>query len=305
VAPGGYAWWYLDALSDDATHGLTIIAFIGSVFSPYYAWARRRAPGAADPLAHCAVNVALYGRGGHRWCMTERGSGQVQRSAGQLRIGPSVVERRGESLTFCLDEITSPWPSRVHGVVRVHTDAWAAHDLALDAAGRHRWRPYAPCAQVEVHLSAPALQWRGRGYFDSNCGDAPLEDDFDGWHWSRAHLDDGRTAVIYDIERRDRTSLSISRLFERDGTAAAFSAPGVAALPASAWRLARACRSDAGTDAHVAQPLEDGPFYARSIVEATWQRRPVRAVHESLSLRRFAQPWVQAMLPFKMPRRAG
>ena len=56
VVPGGYAWWYVDAISDDGQHGLTIIAFIGSVFSPYYAWAGRR-----DPLDHCAFNVALYG----------------------------------------------------------------------------------------------------------------------------------------------------------------------------------------------------------------------------------------------------
>ena len=63
VGRDGYAWWYVDALSDDGQHGLTIIAFIGSVFSPYYAWARRRGP--ADPLNHCALNVALYGTGGN------------------------------------------------------------------------------------------------------------------------------------------------------------------------------------------------------------------------------------------------
>ncbi len=74
VPHGGYAWWYLDALSDDGAHGLTIIAFIGSVFSPYYAWARRHGP--ADPANHCALNVALYGPRGKRWCMTERGAGR-------------------------------------------------------------------------------------------------------------------------------------------------------------------------------------------------------------------------------------
>jgi carotenoid 1,2-hydratase len=57
-------------MSDDGRHGLTIIALIGSVFSPYYAWARRRGP--TDPEHFCALNVALYGvdKG---WAMTERG----------------------------------------------------------------------------------------------------------------------------------------------------------------------------------------------------------------------------------------
>ena len=34
VAPGGYLWWYVDAISDDGQHALSIIAFVGSVFSP-------------------------------------------------------------------------------------------------------------------------------------------------------------------------------------------------------------------------------------------------------------------------------
>mgnify|MGYP001372749352 CR=1 FL=1 len=42
VTPGGYHWWYLDAMSDDGEHALTVIVFVGSVFSPYYAAARRR-----------------------------------------------------------------------------------------------------------------------------------------------------------------------------------------------------------------------------------------------------------------------
>ena len=71
---GGYAWWYVDALSDDGQHGLTLIAFIGSVFSPYYAWARRRGP--ADPQNHCALNVALYGPGGNRWAHDRTAAGE-------------------------------------------------------------------------------------------------------------------------------------------------------------------------------------------------------------------------------------
>jgi hypothetical protein len=75
---GGYIWWYLDAVSDDGKYGLTLIAFIGSVFSPYYAWS-----GWKNPFNHCAINVALYrldGAGG-RWAMTERRADQLDRSA--------------------------------------------------------------------------------------------------------------------------------------------------------------------------------------------------------------------------------
>jgi carotenoid 1,2-hydratase len=53
----------------------------------------------------------------------------------------------------------------------------------------------------------------------------------------------------------------------------------------------------------VLRSLEDGPFYTRSLVESRWYGRTVVAVHESLDLDRFVRPAVQAMLPFRMPRR--
>ena len=52
----------------------------------------------------------------------------------------------------------------------------------------------------------------------------------------------------------------------------------------------------------VIRTLEDAPFYARSVVSAQLCGEPVMMMHESLSLDRFRQPVVQAMLPFRMPR---
>ena len=40
-----------------ARYGLTIIAFVGSVFSPYYKLERAR----ARPDNHCAINISLTG----------------------------------------------------------------------------------------------------------------------------------------------------------------------------------------------------------------------------------------------------
>ena len=196
VPRDGYAWWYLDALSDDGRHALTVIVFVGSVFSPYYAGARRRGDG--DPAHHCAVNVALYGAGGKRWCLTERGRGQLARDATRLRIGPSAVRWERDVLIVDVDEVTVPWPSRIRGRITVHPSALTGHTAVLDAAGRHRWSPVAPRARVELRLQHPDLAWNGDGYLDSNAGEEPLERGFRCWDWSRASLRDG-AALLYDV----------------------------------------------------------------------------------------------------------
>jgi len=300
VAAGGYAWWYVDAQSDDLAHGLTIIAFVGSVFSPYYAHARRRGP--ADPLDHCALNVALYGTAGKRWTMTERGRAALAHSATKLAIGHSALAFDGSTLTIDIDEVAAPWPSRVRGQVRVRTTALTRATFALDAAGAHRWRPLAPCARVEVELASPRLAWAGRGYLDANAGDAPLADAFTGWHWSRI-VGPRHTTVLYDVARRDGSTLALARRFDATGGVATTAPPAAATLPATRWRIGRATRCDAGTAPRVVETLEDAPFYARSLIETQVDGERGIAMHESLDLDRFRARWVRALLPFRMPRR--
>jgi carotenoid 1,2-hydratase len=307
VPPGGYCWWYLDALSDDARHGLTLIAFVGSVFSPYYAHARRRGQGVADPLEHCAMNVALYAAPGARaatgWCMTERGKGAVTRSAEQLRIGPSSLDWDGQNLTAHINEITMPWMRHVRGTVRLEPDALLEGSYALDAAGRHLWCPIAPCARVQVTLENPALSWSGTAYLDCNRGERPLEQDFHRWDWSRTALARRRSAVLYDVKRSDGSDLSLALAFDALGGVQSFEPPPVQSLPASGWRVPRNTRSEADSKARVSQGLEDGPFYARSVLEHRLLGEPATAVHESLCMQRWVRPVVQLMLPFRMPRR--
>ncbi len=295
----GYAWWYLDALSDDGQHGLTLIAMLGCVFSPYYASARRR--GQAEPLEHCAMNMALYGATGRRWAMTERPQRDVQRSASQLTIGPSALLWRDGALEVQIDERTAPWPRPLRGRIRVQPRAVTAQRFNLDAAGRHRWRPIAPQARVEVEFTEPTIAWSGDGYLDSNDGDAPLEADFSSWTWSRG-LRGTRATVLYDIERRDGSELNLALDFDRDGGMSVIEPPPRAELPSTAWRVARSTRSDAGSAPRVDDTLEDGPFYARSVLATTVGGEPMQVVHESLCLKRFASRWVQALLPVRMPR---
>ncbi len=287
-----------------------VIAFIGSAFSPYYA-ARRRQMAAADPMAHCALNVALYrdGKGGC-WSMTERGAAQVQRSAQHLQIGPSALRWDGQALDIHIDEWTVPWPQRLRGRVRLIPSALTPGPLPLGAANAagtcaHHWWPMAPVADVSVDFDSPGWSWRGSGYLDSNRGQAPLAEGFQRWQWARSHLDDGGAAVTYSTVDRYGQSARMAWHFGRDGRVSAFDAPDDQRLPPGTWGVERTVPCDSGQDPRLVKVLEDSPFYNRALVSSHWCGQPVRAVHESLSLTRFDRRWVQMMLPFRMPRRAG
>lgn len=298
VAANGYRWWYIDALSDDGRHGLTLIAFVGSVFSPYYAWSGR-----ADPANHVAINVALYAPGAKRWAMTERGARRLHRDAGALTIGPSGLRWGGDTLVATIDEVAAPLPARIRGTVRLTPLATTAESFALDPAGRHRWRPIAPRARVEVTMTHPGVTWSGTGYLDSNAGSEPLEDGFADWDWSRAHRQRD-TVVLYDGVRRDGSAFSLALRIGDDGAVEHVAAPPRFRLPTSHWRMARGTRADAGGVAVVTRTWEDSPFYVRSALRTRLLGEDCAAVHESLSLDRFRLGLVRAMLPFRMPRRA-
>jgi len=272
---------------------------VGSVFSPYYAAARRR--GAPHPLDHCAINVALYGRGRSRWAMTERRRSAVRRTSDTLQIGPSTLSWDGRALSLAISETTVPLPGRLCGRIEVLPTALADRSFALDPSSHHVWQPIAPRARIEAVFDSPSMRWSGTGYVDCNYGDRPLERDFASWTWSRAETGEG-SAVLYDLLRRDAGAATLALQFDRNAEALAFAPPPRSPLPTTPWRVARIVRSDEGSSPGVIRTLEDSPFYARSTISARWCDMPVVAMHESLSLDRFDSRWVQLLLPFRMPR---
>jgi carotenoid 1,2-hydratase len=295
---GGYVWWYIDALSDDGVHGLTMIAFIGSVFSPYYAWSNW-----ANPFEHCAINVALYrldGRGG-RWAMTERGAKSLSRSAEHFTVGPSSLHWQDGVLTAHISEITAPLPSRLMGTIRLTPQVETDHSVILDTHGKHIWRPLAPRARVELSFQAPHLNWSGDGYFDTNYGHEPLERAFQSWHWGRAHRQDD-VMLFYDVIRRDGSESALAFKIDRQGGVSETASPPTRSLPNTFWRIDRTAWGDDGHVIEVTKTLEDTPFYARSALTTYLEGQKAVIMHESLNLDRLKSPMVRAMLPFRMPR---
>ena len=271
------------------------------MFSPYYAWARRGGA-AAEATRHVAVNVLLGGRP-RRWTMTERGEAALEQDPAALRIGPSSLAWDGTALTVAIRE-RSLLGQGLRGTVRVIPSALTGFSATLDAPGRHRWRPMAPRARVEVALDRPGLRWSGAGYLDSNDGDEPLETGFRRWDWCRAPLAAGRTAIFYDTYPVEGAPRGIAITAGPDGIVRPVMPPPLVRLPRSAtWRLTRLTRAERGA-ASVRATLLDSPFYVRSVLDSQVDGQAAIAMHESLDMARFSAPWIQAMLPFRMPRRA-
>ncbi len=272
---------------------------LGNVFSPY--WARaRRGGGVASGLDFSTFNVALQTRGRAHWALTERSSTSVVRSADHLSIGRSHLEQRGDDVIATIDERSAPWGTPVRGTVRLVPASRSDSRFELDPHGLHAWSPLVPSARIEVDFTEPRLRFCGTGYLDKNEGAGPLEDTFASWSWSR--LSDGRDASIsYDVSLRDGSERLLS-LRTRQGQLEQGEVTPSALLPSTRFGLARSVRSEA---AHVDPPrlvrtLEDGPFYARSMVEAKVGGRPAFGIHEAVSLDRFRASWVQWLLPFRM-----
>lgn len=247
------------------------------------------------------MNVALYGAH-RRWCMTERGQNQLSRDAATLRIGPSTMAWRGGELVVTIREIALPLPRRVVGEIILRPKISGRSQPAIELAPGHFWQPLAPLAEISVQLEQPALSWSGLGYLDHNRGNGPLERSFLDWTWSRAALPD-RARITYAGRRIDGSRFGFGLDFIGSGPPERFEPPPDAPLPRGFWGMNRAIPADAGSTPKLLETLEDAPFYARSLIETSMLGTRAAAMQESLSLTRFAQPLVQAMLPFKMPRR--
>ncbi len=301
VSADGYRWWYFDAISDDKKQALTVILFVGSVFSPYYARARRRGPAIADNF--CALNVALYGRPA-RWCMTERTALSTTRSPRGFSIGRSQVQHHNGQLRLEIDEWAVPLSRRVTGQITIELPNAPQAPITLEPNGAHEWQMLAPRAPVSVNFSKPRIDWRGNAYVDSNRGSVPLERSFREWHWSRAHLADDSTVIQYDLTNRDGQRHNHTYRVDQHATLSSVSdLDNHQTLPAAKiWRMPRQSRCDPGASIEQLRTLEDTPFYSRSQFETRIAGLHASCIHESLNLARFDSSWVQCLLPFRMPR---
>ncbi|MFK7957832.1 MAG: hypothetical protein AB8B96_17165 [Lysobacterales bacterium] len=293
----GYQWWYIDASSADGREHLVIIAFVGSVFSPFYARACKQ--GDADPMDYCAINAALYNSDGKRWVLTEKPIAQVHRTDQEFHLGDSNLQFVDNGLDIVINERGVPLPQKVTGKIRVRptfSTNPAQAQIHLDPDQRHQWWPYAPHCAVEVDFDQPNWRWSGTGYFDTNQGSEPLHEGFEVWNWSRSHQQN-QTRLTYNATSMNGENKRLALSIDESGDVSTQPIARSQKLARGFWGMHGDIHAE--SDVGNVTMLEDTPFYTRSMIQTA---NRVNYMHESLSLSRFRRRWVQFLLPFKTRR---
>jgi carotenoid 1,2-hydratase len=143
------------------------------------------------------------------------------------------------------------------------------------------------------------VAWQGGAYVDMNAGAEPLEAGFRRWGWARED-DAGTTRIRYDLVGRSGDRRRLALEYGCDGRMRAIEPAPLHRLARTGWRVAR--EAGGAAPPRVLRTLEDTPFYSRSMLGCAGAGAERRAIHETVDLDRFSARWVQALLPFRMPR---
>ena len=303
--PGGYEWWYFDALSDDGRYALVVIYFIGTPMSPYY---KRTVDGRGDRARDwCGVFVSLHEINpqarswrDRRW--HERAyaynlypGGDASPDRPDVRIGASTLTGGPQGAAGAWEWHLSVaerglWRGETHADLTFSAPGTPA-DLPEtgDGDAAHSWACVAPVCRVDGTVTTPegeTIAFHGAGYHDHNWGRLPW-DDTDIWYWGRATFPkNAGTVVLYRLVGPYRREQQAFLVFDNQGQPVL--ADTDAQMPRSApenvrevgnsyglRHAAQVCLTAAGDGgawlgkmelAPVGRALSEGPFYRRVVV---------------------------------------
>ncbi|MCB9680041.1 MAG: hypothetical protein H6733_01090 [Alphaproteobacteria bacterium] len=296
-APGGFAWWYLDAL-DEAGNGAVCIWSYGLPFLPGLR-ADRLAGDPRRPRLHPSLNLALYRQGRPAWySLLTLPPERVTWDGLSWQFGDSTLHRddgsrdgRGATLTADLDLPCPGSAERLRGRITL-TGPRATHTGIPEGPLAHAWTPLLGAAQATVDLTlgdAPFLSLRGSGYHDRNASHTALDAlGIDHWTWGRAVF--GDTLVIHYLTwpaEPDGVPVLVVVQVGADGAVtvredvrATLRGRRRSWMGMTWWRQVDLHLGGEGdADALSVQydaPVDDGPFYLRCQTRVTWRGQQAR-----------------------------
>ncbi len=287
--PGGYEWWYFDAIDPSSGYSLVVIFYQGNPFSNRYIRALHKS-GNEDktlPENFPAVSISVY----KEQCPVyysfkefDKINARFSEKVPSVSIGGHAFEldNSGELLSYNL-KLSEELPSG--DCIEASLDFKSSHRSVPfeegDTGSRgHTWNLVQPRSKVEGTLRLLQgsdlrhdVPFQGTGYHDHNTGQEPMKKEFKDWYWGRFHFPE-LTLVYYAMNRREgsqyqawlmnREDLSIVGRFRdfelRDKSHSLFGLKPAHKLLMSSDKMRILIQQN--------KLLDNGPFYQRYLSDA-------------------------------------
>lgn len=310
VAPGGFAWWYVDLL-DAQGNGVVLIWSFGLPFLPGRAREAREGRG-APARDRPSVNVALY-RGGRLFAYLLQETTAASEGDDAWRFGDSTVRREvGDRVTVEANlRCALPGRGELAGRIVVRGPTRTGGD---GGAGSHEWCLVAGPAFGEAHLTVDgeALTLSGPAYHDRNAAPAALHDlGFRRWAWGRAT--DGEDLIVWyvvwpRVGDPETTVLRIDRTGHTERIPAQARLGGLRHgwLGMPRWAEVVLIRDGVPwLTAALDRAVDEGPFYIRQLGRAAVEGRTMPVVAEVCDPDRMDRAPTDRLVAMAVHRTAG
>ncbi|MDX1587034.1 MAG: hypothetical protein R3222_09825 [Balneolaceae bacterium] len=216
--PGGYEWWYFDAIDESTGYALVVIFYQGNPFSNrYIRHLGNEKSGPAVPAEFPAISISLYkDRQPVFYSFTEYPAGETDfhKDKPFVRVGENSLEAdfSGSEAAYSLvlnEEL--PSGDKVIAELMFRSELSLAENFGEQQGNNprgHTWNLVMPRAKVEGSFSVyrnshltHSSRFNGLGYHDHNTGYEPMKDEFRDWYWGRYHFKSA-TLVYYVMNRR-------------------------------------------------------------------------------------------------------
>ncbi|MEX0944833.1 MAG: hypothetical protein WDZ38_04105 [Balneolaceae bacterium] len=209
--PGGYEWWYFDAMSKNG-YSIVVIFYCGNPFSRRYINALR------DDINNNAeqfpaISVSVYKDSkpvyySFEETKPEQAEFSKVEPKGRVRDSRFKGSRNDGNIFFTiqLDQKLINGDS-IFGELHFSSNDNSLSEIVRDGSDdqeKHIWNLVMPKCKVKGKLTLKGYQeeeilFDGVGYHDHNSGNEPMKESFRQWYWGRYHTENA-TFIYYLME---------------------------------------------------------------------------------------------------------
>jgi len=225
LSPGGYQWWYFDAIDVKRGYKAVVIFYASNPFSTQYIEHLSNSKGKINPNNYPALSISIYkGKETIFYSFTEFsqrdfsfvnepyllsiGNSNIRKNIcdGELIYHLTLSEELPSGDSIDADLLFTS-PENTPQLQSKPTSGSSTKNVQAGESSTHVWNLIQPLATVSGQINvtdstqrAQSISFEGSGYHDQNTGMEPMKESFKDWYWGRFHFED-YTLIYYAMNQ--------------------------------------------------------------------------------------------------------